>query len=66
MDNSEPKWVISRARFPWTGELCWRVSHPSLPAYFRHRLHLNTFEDAIAYVDAKIRAQAQIDQEPSA
>lgn len=30
----------------------WRVSHPSLPAYFGHALHLYTFDDAIEYANA--------------
>ena len=31
----------------------WSVEHPSLPAYFHHRLHFYTWADAIDYATAK-------------
>lgn len=52
------RWVIRKKRFPWTGELMWRITHPSLPKYFDHSLHLDTFEDAVQYACAKERALA--------
>ena len=55
---SESKWIIRRKTFYWTGRPAWRVTHPSLPAYFDHSLHLDTFEDAIEYACDKARTLA--------
>jgi hypothetical protein len=55
---SESKWIIRRKTFYWTGRPAWRVTHPSLPAYFDHSLHLDTFEDAIEYACDKARRLA--------
>jgi len=54
VDNPDSvRWVIRKKRFWGTGHDAWRVTHPSLPAYFNHSYHLDTFEDAIEYACAK-------------
>lgn len=54
VDNpvSVAKWIIRKRFSNMYGApgMYWRVTHPSLPAYFGHSFHLYSFEDALEYV----------------
>ena len=52
------KWVIrKRWSYMWGSPgWYWRVSHSSLPKYFHHSFHFDSFEYAVEYADAKARA----------
>jgi hypothetical protein len=54
------KWIIrKRWSYMWGNPgMYWRVSHSSLPAYFGHSLHLDTFADAVEYATEKEEATA--------
>lgn len=57
VDNRDSsRWVIRKRIFPWTGRPAWRITHPSLPAYFHHSFHMDSWEDAIEYVNDHLRA----------
>jgi len=57
------RWVIRRRVFPRTGELAWRVSHPSLPQGrpLYGSVHLDSWQDALDYANRHAAALARPD-----